>query len=736
MAITPRVDLETRYKKVFNTRSGVVGTQFTKNQFGKDISGMEGGPGSSGQPFIKRFPIPGAEDRPSGEYFDISTQALSLDFPIRGGSYEELASREDFARIDRFLLYYPQGRAFTDKQKFLLRSNPILETGYTGGVENTRLYPIREGRFGLGSSNLMEQIASTGTGFHIPNAGGNIDDLLNPFNVYNYIVPHKDKLENRLVSLYNLKVRPGGPEPGFNERNETVIRLGLTPKQDTRTLSITPGGPDSLYGVGFTDIKKSTDFLGSPINTGEAPFFIGPTSTDIKGFTVQGTDLGKNTLDYNNFIISDKFKIPGLDNNIQGINLSNLDQQNSADYIRAVEIPASLNGFSERQNFSYTMGYDALLKGANNGELTSTVNFTDFRNGVNNESILSSDYANDSMVTRINIGSPGARINNRDDIDRVNIIAQDKLNLVDNYIDDNDQITFNEDKSDLIKFSFHTIDNSNPDRNINTHFRALLTGYSDSFTPEWNAVKYAGRGENFYTYQGFDRDVSFNFKIAAQTKSEMAVLYRKVNYLLSTVYPDYDNDSGFMRGNLTRLTVGDLFNRTPGILQSLNVTVNDDYPWEVALNDRTMLQTPHILDIAVSWTPILQDLPRSGYTVDNRELIQSQVFLDDKNYQYFRPQLGGAVDSVITSRGYESIPSSPITADTNIPQRGPQVPKFGEKGYKKYLRQTYRDLKNQGVDIKRSAVNQTIREQRKEARENRREERRRNREERRENRGS
>ena len=71
----------------------------------------------------------------------------------------------------------------------------------------------------------------------------------------------------------------------------------------------------------------------------------------------------------------------------------------------------------------------------------------------------------------------------------------------------------------------------------------------------------------------------------------MAVLYKKVNYLLSTVYPDYDNDTGFMRGNLTRLTVGDLFNRTPGVLQSLNVTVNDDYPWEIALEKNCLLYT-------------------------------------------------------------------------------------------------------------------------------------------------
>ena len=34
MAIAPRIDLETRYKKIFNEKSGVVGTQFTKNKFG------------------------------------------------------------------------------------------------------------------------------------------------------------------------------------------------------------------------------------------------------------------------------------------------------------------------------------------------------------------------------------------------------------------------------------------------------------------------------------------------------------------------------------------------------------------------------------------------------------------------------------------------------------------------------------------------------------------------------
>ena len=103
MAITPRVDLETRYKKVFNKRTGVVGTQFTKNKFGKDISGMEGGPGYSGQPFIKRFPIPGADDRPSGEYFDLATQALKIAQPElhRGVSKGVLVKNTAARKISR-----------------------------------------------------------------------------------------------------------------------------------------------------------------------------------------------------------------------------------------------------------------------------------------------------------------------------------------------------------------------------------------------------------------------------------------------------------------------------------------------------------------------------------------------------------------------------------------------------------------------------------------------------------
>ena len=104
----------------------------------------------------------------------------------------------------------------------------------------------------------------------------------------------------------------------------------------------------------------------------------------------------------------------------------------------------------------------------------------------------------------------------------------------------------------------------------------------------------------------------------------MKFVYRKLNYLLSTLYPDYSS-AGFMKGNITRLTIGDLFVRTPGVLTSLNLSVDDQYAWEIAMNangsdDNTILQTPQIIDVAVSFKPILETLPKK----DSLILIASQ----------------------------------------------------------------------------------------------------------------
>ena len=587
-------------------------SNLTDLRYDKDIRGG----GYSGQPFIKRS-APETRDQLNS----LSTEALSLDYPIRGGSYEELAAREDFARIDRFLLSYPQGKAFLDKQKGLMFSNPKMESGRSGGIANTRAYS--DGR------NLMTQIAEGGTGFHHPNAGTTIQDLEFTQNKYEYIVSHKSKEQNRLVSLTTFKIdnKVSNDSPFANN---IATNLGIN-TFDNGELFFYTGGPGSLYGLGNTIIQRATDYLGAPINTQNAPTFIGPNfKNDVYGNEVQARPITE--INFSNLLgLSPTFNITDTENGITGGNIDNIFQQNSPSYIRADKNP---NG--DVVLFNNFMGYDKIRE--RQQSLPGTLGVTDFRNDViNPRSVYKSDYKNLNITTRVGIGNPGARpADLRQNINEQFKSGQDVINMSDVQTrTDSDGIGGF--PRDLIKFAFETINNNNTSTTTATFFRAFLSGYNDNHNAEWAASRYTGRGENFYTYQGFDRVVNFNFKIAAQSKQEMKFLYRKLNYLISTLYPDY-NSSGFMRGNITKLTIGDLFVRTPGILESLQLNVDDQYAWEIAMDEpeggigssSDMLETPQLMDVAVQFKPILNVLPKTG--------INSPILLTTPNNRYFNRQ--------------------------------------------------------------------------------------------------
>lgn len=588
-------------------------SNLTDLRYDKDIRGG----GYSGQPFIKRS-APETRDQLNS----LSTEALSLDYPIRGGSYEELAAREDFARIDRFLLSYPQGKAFLDKQKGLMFSNPKMESGRSGGIANTRAYS--DGR------NLMTQIAEGGTGFHHPNAGTTIQDLEFTQNKYEYIVSHKSKEQNRLVSLTTFKI-DNKVSSNSPFANNIATNLGIN-TFDNGELFFYTGGPGSLYGLGNTIIQRATDYLGAPINTQDAPTFIGPNfKNDVYGNEVQARPITE--INFSNLLgLSPTFNITDTENGITDGNIDNLFQQNSPSYIRADKNP---NG--DVVLFNNFMGYNKIRE--RQQSLPGTLGVTDFRlDVINPNSVDKSDYTNNNITTRVGIGNPGARpASERTNINTPFESGQDIINKSDIKPLD-DATALGKFPKDLIKFAFEKIDNDNPTTTTATFFRAFLSGYNDNHNAEWAASRYTGRGENFYTYQGFDRVVNFNFKIAAQSKQEMKFLYRKLNYLISTLYPDY-NSAGFMRGNITKLTIGDLFVRTPGILESLQLNVDDQYAWEIAMDEpgiggsNDMLETPQIMDVAVQFKPILNVLPQTALTTNNE--TNTPILLSNVNNNYF-----------------------------------------------------------------------------------------------------
>ena len=94
-----------------------------------------------------------------------------------------------------------------------------------------------------------------------------------------------------------------------------------------------------------------------------------------------------------------------------------------------------------------------------------------------------------------------------------------------------------------------------------------------------------GRGENYYKYGGFDRQLSLSWTVAAQSKQELIPMYQKLNYLSSVCTPDYSN-SGYMRGNLVTLTLGGWFYEQTGIIQGFTYDVPDESPWEISIGDK------------------------------------------------------------------------------------------------------------------------------------------------------
>jgi hypothetical protein len=628
-------------------------------KFDKDTKGG----GSSGQPYLKGG-LP--ENSPAGESL-ANTVRFSKDYPLRGGASSLIFSTQDTIRVSRFLNGFPEGALFTTKQVGLQRSNPLMETGdrgtrftLDGSVAN-----INTQRYNL-NANLLVQVASQGTGIHIPRAGFNTNDLRDPQNKYEYIVKERNEQGlNRLEALYNTKIQN-------NLLDSTVSpfikeRLGISDFNENILFDY-PGGPGSSYGLGNTIIPRVTDttisyqnYISNP--RGFTKDSYNPTFNVLSKenpYNVSSIAAIWNNSNIDNFIqaeiLEDQFGIPNNTQIIPFISESFIGenstkyQQSSPDFIRPVgDIKNENESFSP---FSNTLKYNQLLK----SKETSGGKFKlqDFRK-FTDASTLASNYGNNDpsgsvrIETRLKLGDPGARTrSNRKYINDVNNgVGQDKINLIPLYSSTGDPIQ-NNNVRDMIKFCIEVMDNDTLGSTTPLHFRAYITNFSDNIGATWNGQKYMGRGEDFYTYQGFTREVSFNLKVAAQSKQEMMPLYQKLNYLASSLHPDYSN-SGFMRGNLHKLTIGEWFYRTPGILKSMNVSIKDDYPWEIKYNepetskfdlkdfqksvqpsnhkngniakgetelfqnsnsDADMMELPQILDISFTFTPILNNLPR------------------------------------------------------------------------------------------------------------------------------
>jgi hypothetical protein len=524
--------------------------------------------GNSGLPYIQF----GIDDDKSNNQFRkyFQTNRMSLDFPTRGGSLTQVlgeiaetpTSAVDKLRIEKFLKDDPRGNTFLLKQKGLQLSNPKVQTGdafyrtlsdtVPGLFQNTQVYND--------SKNLLAQVGTMGTGNHITRIGNVINNVQEKY--YNDIVGEElymraDEAQktNRLAILANLKL----------DQKATATFLGFQYTSNVSANSNDYVDSLTLEKLGISPLRdRLFSYLGGPGSV----YGIGTTTIRRATDTTQAAD----------------FQLP------DGTKMSDLAFTYS-------QIKRQINQTKDREK---TMPIPDGARRA--GKITSYGDYRDELDGTTKIGYWSSDGKidikfYDGRVDKLNKIAPY-------DIDRSENPFKTDIQL----LDQNGTLVSKENKQDLIKFGFECLSNSSFEDSTILLFRAYLASITDNNSATYNPFKYMGRGENFYVYQGFDRGVSFNFKIAIGSREELKSSYQKLNYLISQVYPDYNKFTNFMTSPLIRLTIGDYLHRVHGFLESVNVTIDQNNSWEIDDGD----QLPHTLDVAISFKPILNQLPRRG----------------------------------------------------------------------------------------------------------------------------
>ena len=520
--------------------------------------------GNSGQPYITT-PIPD----------DISPYIGTTDFLLRGGINIVRDSATDVLRLGKMFadIKSPNGLLFIAKQQLLSRTSVRTQTS---GILNEGSYsPL----------NTLAEAGLVAFGGHLNKQG------INPFadtgayanneNLYGVKVkPTQLPEENRLAEL----LRGSYQQRSINyDGDRVVLNNGIN-------IMTYVGGPGSNLGIGKTGIRYSP--------TSQTPLTKFPNTINP---TQLSSDTGQNDWTYSSKLIAEQPKA------IEGNGIATPKVQDFRAVLRAklqgsAQKAANASGATAK-SLTYSVG------GAAN--FTQRVNIGDPGQRGNN------DYYNYAAGVLNNQGKSAygniANIRGIGD-SPLNQFGLDKINSLPIYR--SDSVTKDPVVNDFVKFRIAAIDNDSPNFKTFMHFRAFLGSISDSYTANWNGFNYLGRGEQFYTYGGFTRQISLSWTVAAQSKEELIPMYKKLNYLASTLAPDY-SPNGYMRGNLVQLTIGGYLYEQPGFITSLTYEMGEDSPWEIGIGstdgseDGTVKELTQIIKVSgFTFTPIQKFIPR------------------------------------------------------------------------------------------------------------------------------
>lgn len=616
-------------------------TNLKSLRYGKDRVGG----GSSNQPYITK-------DLPK-KLSDVGRTG-GPDVLLRGGTLTPGRIVKDVSRLAQMFFDFKSigGPLFIAKENLLSRTSVAVDG--KGKALNNGVY--------LPTSTLL-QAAGNSLGLHlnkqgidpfkgIGKNGGGIFELFggsDPLGQPSYIeITSNPTYESKLKGLTSQKI---------NQKTDSIELLNYQ------------GGPGSKLGIGKTRIPLSKDRTGlnNPnLNYSPARVSWSTKSTfQDNGFGFNNSlNITQNTDPFaSNFSFSPGQLIVGRTgkpdvvpfrsisptatdpeaqekiNNDQFLRLgasvkyaSNLLKVQGANvplvnsYLNVFRESWLSNGKLKLNPESFTVGDDILLKESSKSNPTIGEKFTSQN--------FSLDYKTNNIENRVGLGNPGKKGNvtnyqeGKKDLNGNKLGPLDKITSMPLY--KSGVVTSSSDKNDLVKFRIGIIQNDDPSQKVFLHFRAFLDSMTDDYSADWAGEKLMGRGEQFYRYNGFDRSISLGWTVAAQSKEELMPMYRKLNYLASSLAPDYSQGSGYMRGNLATLTVGGYLYEQPGIITSLTYSIPEESPWEIAipsneelrdtenkiLSDKSVKEMPHMIKVTgFNFIPIHEFTPRKQQNI-------------------------------------------------------------------------------------------------------------------------
>jgi hypothetical protein len=151
---------------------------------------------------------------------------------------------------------------------------------------------------------------------------------------------------------------------------------------------------------------------------------------------------------------------------------------------------------------------------------------------------------------------------------------------------------------------------------------AVISGISEDISPEWDSFKFLGSPFNTYKLTGVERSIKFDLKMYYNTVDEKDIMIMKLNSIKELAFPNdeitavtYQNEDNYTQlafgPNFVYLTIGGLYKRILGAVDSLSIAIEDNIVWQNDINNEPY---PSVINVSFSMKVIENHTIKKGKT--------------------------------------------------------------------------------------------------------------------------